>query len=76
MVVVVVGGAITKSTVSEFVIAGAMYEKCIAGRLPTGKSGYIFNEMPQAQSIISLVLMEDIFFQTTLIIILHALQLE
>lgn len=32
-----------------------------AGWVPTGKSAYFSIEMSQAQSIISLVLMEDIF---------------
>ncbi len=36
--------------------------KSLAGWVPTGKSGYFSIEMPQAQSITSLVLMEDFFF--------------
>lgn len=36
--------------------------KSSAGCVPTGKSSYFSIEMPQAQSITSLVLMEDIFF--------------
>lgn len=55
-------GVYYKKPSSEFIMAEKFINTSSAGWVPTGKSGYFSIEMPQAQSITSLVLMEDIFF--------------